>query len=327
MQYTRLMLLTLVVGCGPGASAGSSAIPPVVESPAQAAAEPEVLSLLGRKLVSPPLPADVLEDRTAKMNAAKAAYDADPESEEAAVWYGRRLAYLGRYNDAIEVYSEALRVHPNSARLLRHRGHRYITIRKLPEATQDLERAAVLFEGEPDVVEQDGLPNAAGIPTGTLRTNITYHLGLAHFLSGRFAEAEAAYRVCLTASTTDDMRVATSHWLYMTLRRLGKDAEAHELLAPIRAEGMTIYENHAYHQLLLLYRGEVAEAELTDPEAEAITAATTAFGVGHWRLLAGERDAALRTFEGIVSGEQWAAFGYIAAEAELARGSTVASGR
>ena len=48
-----------------------------------------------------------------------------------------------------------------------------------------------------------------------------------------------------------DLLVATSHWLYMTLRRLGRDDEARQVLKPIHAD-MYIIENHSYHRLLLM---------------------------------------------------------------------------
>ena len=68
----------------------------------------------------------------------------------------------------------------------------------------------------PDSVEPDGAPNAAGIPTSTLHTNIYYHLGLARFLLGQYEQAVAAYREGLACELCHpDMRVAFSDWLYL----------------------------------------------------------------------------------------------------------------
>ena len=47
----------------------------------------------------------------------------------------------------------------------------------------------------------------------------------------------------------------------MTLRRLGRPAEAEQVLEPISTD-MEIIENAAYHKLLLMYRGEIAPEEL-----------------------------------------------------------------
>ncbi len=52
----------------------------------------------------------------------------------------------------------------------------------------------------------------------------------------------------------------------------------------------------------------------------ALNIATQGYGVGNWYLVNGDVAAATEIFERIVAGTSWAAFGYIAAEAELARG-------
>jgi len=48
---------------------------------------------------------------------------------------------------------------------------------------------------------------------------------------------------------------------------------------------------------------------------------TIGYGLGNWHLYNGRRDQAMTTFRQIVDGNeaQWPAFGYLAAEAELAR--------
>ena len=54
----------------------------------------------------------------------------------------------------------------------------------------------------------------------------------------------------------------------------------------------------------------------------SVTYATTAYGIGIWHLLNGRDGEAEQIFRRIVAGGQWGAFGYIAAEAELARKQT-----
>jgi tetratricopeptide (TPR) repeat protein len=170
------------------------------------------------------------------------------------------------------------------------------------------------------VTEPDGLPNALNIPTSTLQSNIWYHLGLAHYLRGEFQRAAAAYREALRVSANPDMLVATTHWAYMTLRRMGNEEEARQLLTPITAD-MNIIENDAYHRLVLLYKGELAADSLVAPadSSDGVQDATIGYGVGNWHLYHGRTAEARETFEAIVRGSQWAAFGLIAAEAELAR--------
>ena len=52
-----------------------------------------------------------------------------------------------------------------------------------------------------------------------------------------------------------------------------------------------------------------------------LDAVTMGYGVGNWHFYNGQRDQAMAIFRRIVDEQpaQWAAFGYIAAEAELAR--------
>jgi tetratricopeptide (TPR) repeat protein len=256
-------------------------------------------------------------ERQASLDTARTDHQAKP-SLDTTIWLGRRTAYLGRYADAIAIYTQGLQEYGEQSRLLRHRGHRYITTRQFDRARSDLRRAAELIEGQPDAVEVDGLPNAAGVPTGTQHTNIYYHLGLAQFLSGDYAAARKSYEACLAASTTDDMRVATAHWLYMTLRRLGDEDAAAALLEPFHAE-LELYENFSYLRLVLLYKGEVETADLIPPDASDLDRATLGFGLGHWHLVSGDERRAMQVWRGVLETPQWAAFGYIAAEAEVYR--------
>ena len=165
------------------------------------------------------------------------------------------------------------------------------------------------------------MPNAAGIPTSTLQTNIYYHLGLAYYLQGAYAKAHDSYRTCLELAKNNDMRVATLDWLYMTLRRLGRHEEAAKLVAGIDP-AMEILENHAYHRRLLMYAGKLepeALLRVADDDDTALTLATQGYGVGNFYLMEGERDKAIAVFEQVIAGDYWAAFGHIAAEADLVR--------
>ncbi len=280
----------------------------------------QTVSLLGTLLYPMELPPKVQAAREKTLAAAQRAYEADPRNEDQIIWLGRRLAYLSEYNDAIDVYTDGLALHPESHKLLRHRGHRYISLRRFDDAIADLERAAKLIEGRPDQVEPDGLPNPQNIPTSTSHSNIYYHLGLAHYLKGELDEALGAYLRCMEFSTNNDMRCATSNWLYLTLKRLGRDGEAAEVLEPITAE-MELLENFGYHRLLLLYKGELTPPDLHGARDDVIDDATVAYGTAAWYLYNGENTKATALFRRIVAGPAWPAFGFIAAEAELARRS------
>ena len=281
---------------------------------------PEAISLLGDTLFAPPLPDSIRVRYEQRLAEARRDFDNHPELPGNIIWLGRRTAYLGRFREAIAIYSRGIEAHPDDPRLLRHRGHRYITLRVFALAISDLERATRLMAKRMDETEPDGLPNARNLPTSTLKFNIWYHLGLAHYLSGDFPSARRAYRECLRVSTTPDMLCATSHWLYMTLRRLGREGEARALLEPIRAD-LDVIENRSYQRLLLFYKGALPMDSLLSGSGDrtAIDDATIGYGIGNWDLYHGRRAEAEAIFRRIVAGPQWPAFGAIAAEAEIAR--------
>ncbi|HJR61398.1 MAG TPA: hypothetical protein VJ813_18450 [Vicinamibacterales bacterium] len=288
----------------------------------QQPAKPEATSLLGAPLFAPQQSAETRAALEKNLAAARADFEKNPASVDASIWLGRRTAYLGRYREAIAVFSAAIQNHPTDARLYRHRGHRYISVREFDNAIADLSKAAALVAGRPDEVEPDGQPNARNLPTSTLKTNIYYHLGLAHYLKAEFAPAADAYALCMAHSKNADMQVATAHWQYMTLRRLGRDAEAGSVLQPITG-GMPVIENASYHKLLMMYKGAAdADALRAASKAAALDAVTIGYGVANWHLYNGREPAARKILEEIVAENattQWAGFGYIAAEADLAR--------
>ncbi len=314
-----LFLASMMAACGgsPGTTAdrASPEVSPSVDLPPGV----EAISFLGDTLRAAELAPSVLAERAADLARAEAQLGADPNDPDPLIWVGRRMAYLGRYRKAIEIFSEGIQEHPEDARFYRHRGHRYITVRQLDRAIADLSRAAQLVAGEPDQTEPDGQPNERGVPVSTLQTNIWYHLGLARYLKGELENAAQAYRKGLEVAANPDMQVAFSHWLYMTYQRLGMEREASEVLGPISA-GLDIIENQAYHELLLLYQGARTPEDLAPPPGEATPASSaTLYGLGNWHLYHGRAEEARAIFEAILNqADQWASFGFIAAEAEMA---------
>jgi len=281
----------------------------------------EATSLFGEPLRRLAMEPAQLEKLSADLETAQKEAQADPADPHKLIWVGRRLGYLWRYQDAIDVFTAGIANHPDVPHLYRHRGHRYISVRKFDLAVADFRKAVELVGDGDDEIEPDGAPNAAGIPTGTLQSNIWYHLGLAHYLKGDFQSALSAYEKCLAVSGNDDMRVATLDWMYMTLRRLGHTDHATRLLDLVHAD-MKIIENHAYHRRLLLYKGELKPEDLIPDESGDsydLDLATYGYGVGNWYLVNGEPSRAKETFSKVTAGKHWSAFGFIASEAELFR--------
>lgn len=270
---------------------------------------------------TPPISESAKQELEARLAEARANFAAKPNNPDTAIWLGRRLSYLGRFSEAIEVYTKGIAQFPNDARLYRHRGHRYITLRRFDLAITDFEKAVKLIRGKPDEIEPDGQPNARNIPTSTLQFNIWYHLGLAHYLTGNNTRALKAYRECLKVSKNPDAMVATTHWLYMTLRRMNRTDEATKLVASI-SEPLDVIENDGYYKLLLMYKGATKpEALLQEAQKQGNSPAahSVLYGVGNWYLYNGRRNEATTIFRTMLQSDQWTSFGYIAAESDVKR--------
>lgn len=266
------------------------------------------------------------------------------------IYAGRLLNYLGKPDKAVEMFTAGLEVAPDDTRLWRHRGHRYITIRRYEEAVADLRRAAELIEGTPDehefwqpeteqdivnlVLGREDLLHPQHLPVtpetvaqtrgsykGTLHGSVFYHLAIAHYLLGQFEEALDAFRRGDEASVDDDMRVANADWIYMTLRRLGRDEEAAAVIAPFDTDAVSVNpEEDFYLQRLRMYKGQVSPEELLASGGDSGLGFTTqGYGVGNWYLCSGDTQRAATVFRDVVTRGAKQAFAYMAAEADLAR--------
>jgi tetratricopeptide (TPR) repeat protein len=281
-------------------------------------APPEATSLLGKPLVPPAIADSVRIRLEADLAAARAALDKAPDDPDARIWVGRRLAYLGRYRDAIAVFSAGVERFPKDARFLRHRGHRYITVREFDKAVADLERADSLVAGTPDQIEPDGQPNQRNIPLTTLQSNIRYHLALAYYLQGNFAKAAPVWQRTRDTVRNPDNLVSATHWLYLTLRRLGRaDDAAHALEAVV--PGLDVVENGSYYSLCQLYKGARPAEDVLEAAGAGSAGAAVVYGVSAWHAVNGRSAEANALRRQLVGGPDWAPFGVIAAEADLAR--------
>jgi tetratricopeptide (TPR) repeat protein len=268
-----------------------------------------------------PLPA--LPDSTRQLmldalEKARETYAKDTTDADALIWYGRRMAYPGFYRDAIGLFTRGMLMHPQDARFLRHRGHRYLTVRCFDPAVADLEKAAKMTLDQTDQTEPDGMPNARNIPTSTLKTNIWYHLGLAYYLKKEYKKAAASFQICLGLSRNPDMYAAAAYWLYISLKRSHADQEAADLLVKVPPD-LSLIENEAYYLLLLLYKGLVAEDEVLSrlhAGGESLANATTGYALGVYFLLADSTQRSQALFKQVLTTRQWASFGFICAESE-----------
>ena len=261
---------------------------------------------------------------------------------------GRHKAYAKKYQDAQAIFSEGITKHPDSPNLYRHRGHRHITLRDFSSAIADFRRAAELVEGQPDELEfynneadkdivhlilgQDALVSDQHQPVtsesveatkhlykSTLKSSIFYHWALANYLQGDFEAALPLYRQALEVAIDNDMKVATSDWLYMTLRRSGQHGDAQTLLDSLSADIHDVVEP-SYSLRVKLYQGDVQPEDLLDADAnDKRNLATQGYGVGNWYLYTGNPQKATDVFHRVTSLDSSDAFGFIASEVDLKR--------
>ena len=254
----------------------------------------------------------------AQLATAMAAWDKNRDDVDALIWVGRRMAYLGRFRDAISLYSDAIKKHPNDPGLYRHRGHRYLTVREIDLAIADFEKAVTLITangGQPDQVEPDGQPNARNIPTSTLHSNIYYHLALGFYLKRDWVRAADDWRKARDVVRNADNLVAASNWLYLSLRRAGQAEAAAAVLLPIDAR-LDVIENGSYHSLLLMYKGERTPEEVLKAAGEGSAGTAVRYGVSAWHVINGKMGEARQLWAQILQGSDWPSFGHLAAEAE-----------
>lgn len=258
----------------------------------------EVTSALGRKLYA-------LSD-DASVTAARAKLAADPNNASLAVALSQAQAGRRQYREAVETCTKALAAAPDNADLLIERGHRELGLRDFAAAQKDLERATTINP-----------KNIQGF----------YHLGLAHYFQGQFDDAADAFRKALALAPDSDNVIDCTNWLYVSLRRAGKQDEATKVLAKITPDVKNTGPHYAFYlRLLHFYQGAMPEFEViptkpTDPndiEGE-LAFDTVSYGVGNWHLYAHDPDRPAQLFERVVTGEAWNAWGFIGSEVDLAR--------
>lgn len=298
MRARRIALASLVL-------VSMAAAPAEAQGPAERRAE--LTTLLGREVFARP-------DGDGAITKADAALATDPKNIDLILAAARARDVALQFHAAIEVYTRGLALAPTDVRLLRFRGHRYISVRQFDRAVADLQRAVELAPSSFDV---------------------TYHLALAHYLRGEYDAAAAVYRSCLDATApgplpqgwrsctttraTANDRVAVTDWLYRTLRRGGRRDEATALLAPITA-GLTVGENEAYYTALRFYKGDVSEVQaLTPTTANENRLVTIGYGIAVHYGANGDGERACELLQRIANEPNWNAFGVIAAEVDLAR--------
>jgi tetratricopeptide (TPR) repeat protein len=146
---------------------------------------------------------------------------------------------------------------------------------------------------------------------------IWYHLGIVRFVKGDFNGAAEAFKHAQQKAPEAGELAGSTDWLWMSLSRAGKSAEAKAMLD---RHPDSLATNVAYAQRLKLYRGQIGpDAVITAADTAAVAVATLSFGIGNWYLVRGDTATARSWFERSAKSEGWPGFGFIMSEVELKR--------
>lgn len=227
---------------------------------------------------------------------ARDALAAEPGNVERYIQLGVAQSGARQFREAIETFTRGLAAAPDHPMLLRWRGHRFLSVREFDRAMADLTR---------------------GFRLDSANYGILYHLGIVRFARGDFAAAADAFRRAQPLAPDAGELAGATDWLWMSLARAGRTAEARAMLAR-RPDSLPA--RNAYAQRLRLYRGEIGpEAVMTPGDTADVQGATLSYGIGTWYLVRADTTRAREWFERAIRSGGWPAFGFIAAEAELAR--------
>ena len=228
----------------------------------------------------------------------------EPENAQLYKAKGLLLAALGYYREAGECYSKAISIDPFNWEYYRHRAHRFVSCGLFADGVADFTIASRLNPKD---------------------WNVWYHLGLSYFLLGMYEKADEAYLSCEALNKTADDLVAVTDWHYMTLRRLGRDADAAKLLEKITPDLPVSDEvSGSYFKRLLLYKGLIEPEKLfenVDSKAGAdLPVVTQGFGLANYYLMLGDtekyEELLNRVIETAANSHWYSAFACLAAHVD-----------
>jgi len=228
---------------------------------------------------------------------AEAALAADPRNVARIIDLGVAHSGVLQFREAIATFSKGLAIEPDNAMLYRWRGHRYLSVRDFTKSLADLTR---------------------GYGLDSLNYGILYHLGILRFAHGDFNAAADAFRRSQQRPPNAGELAGSTDWLWMSLMRAGRAAEAQAMLA---RHPDSVSAGNAYSTRLKLYRGEIGPDQVFTPaDTAGVQVATLSYGLGNWYLTRGDTATARQWFtRAVAASSGWAAFGFIVSEIELTR--------
>ena len=229
---------------------------------------------------------------------AQAALDADERNPQRYIALAVAQSGPWQFREAIATLTRGLAIAPNDVMLLRWRGHRYISVREFAKARADLAR---------------------GFAIDSTNYGILYHYGVLNFLEGNFLGAAEMFTRAQPRAPEGGELAGSTDWLWMSLSRAGRGADAAAMLAR-KPDSLPTTPNYAYVTRLKLYRGILTPETLFSPaDTTDVQIATLNYGLGNWYMVHADTVRAKAAFSKAVASGGWPGFGFIVSEAELKR--------
>lgn len=220
-------------------------------------------TLIGTPLRLPEFSAATQKRLDQDLEAARATLRIAPDRPESHFWVARRLSYLGRFCESVDVLTAAIAQFPESYELRRYRARKLARSRQFEAALADYREGLRLMEGKPDYFEPDGLPNRLGLTIGTYRGNMIYYHAQTSFAVGDYRTMLAGLQTAFDMTwpfAKNDMVPPIAYWKYLAHRKLGEHDKARAVIDAVPDE-IDLIENHAYHQATMVMKGRFPLAE------------------------------------------------------------------
>lgn len=210
-----------------------------------------------------------------------------PDSVEKFCALGKALSRQLRYREAIDAYTEGLKLEPENLSLLRLRAGLYLTTLQSDPAIADFEKCLTL---------------------GAEKLDCLYRIGLAQYYAGRHEQAMEAFEGCMPLCD-DEMGIAVLYWHTLSAVRTEK---APTLLKYYRPD-MAVGHHTAYEKAMRVWSGTTplaAALEMLEREEDDLEYGITLYGL-LWHPDCAERERLSQSLprrDGF-----WPSFAYLAA--------------
>ena len=152
-----------------------------------------------------------------------------PDSVEKFRALGKALSRQLRYREAIDAYTEGLKLEPENLSLLRLRAGRYLTTLHSDPAIADFEKCLTL---------------------GAEKLDCLYRIGLAQYYAGRYEQAMEVFEGCMPLCD-DEMGIAVLYWHTLSAARTEKAPTLLKYYRPDMAGG----HHTAYEKAMRVWSG------------------------------------------------------------------------